>query len=422
MKIKRYLFLAVLFPSFILSQWQTYQTSTNNDFIDVCVVNQNIIWASGYNGTVFKTTDGGNTWILANGGLGQIPIMHITAVDQYKAWLTSGSNSRGIFLTSNGGNNWVEIDYSPKNFIDKIHFFNSNTGYFIADQVNDTLGFFISRNGGLSWHRSPNAPAGLENFALIDNMVSQLDTNFIWFNMNLNFSSRFYKLTGGLYNQWQMLNTGIGAARGTIFKDAQNGLMNSGRKVYKTSNGGVNWTFLKDSLTNGNVITDFINVSGTNWVILNTTGSIIISYDFGNIWQPLISYPAGSFWLHNSDSKDTNSIWIAADNGRLLKYNSHYIGINTIGIENIPSDFSLSQNYPNPFNPETKIRFTLPVHSDFSITVYDIAGREVFSVKDSKPAGIYEMSFDGTDFASGIYYYKLRAGDFIKSRTMVLLK
>ncbi|NQT24695.1 T9SS type A sorting domain-containing protein, partial [candidate division KSB1 bacterium] len=88
-----------------------------------------------------------------------------------------------------------------------------------------------------------------------------------------------------------------------------------------------------------------------------------------------------------------------------------------------PREFALSQNYPNPFNPTTTISYTLPVASDVQLAVYDILGREVMSlVNETMDAGVHQVTFDGMSVASGIYFYRLKAGDNIQTQKMMLLK
>ena len=95
---------------------------------------------------------------------------------------------------------------------------------------------------------------------------------------------------------------------------------------------------------------------------------------------------------------------------------------------NVPSGFALLQNYPNPFNSNTVIEFTLPEPSDVEITVYDILGRPVRQVLSGyHPAGAHVIGFDGTDsrnvpLPSGMYLYRITAGNLTQSRKMVLLK
>ena len=115
---------------------------------------------------------------------------------------------------------------------------------------------------------------------------------------------------------------------------------------------------------------------------------------------------------------------------------SQPIGIHTISTE-VPNHFSLSQNYPNPFNPSTKIKFSIPNiapslngESTYgargmitSLIIYDILGHEVTTlVNEMLKPGTYEVSFEGSNYSSGVYYYKLTAGDFAETKKMVLLK
>jgi hypothetical protein len=88
----------------------------------------------------------------------------------------------------------------------------------------------------------------------------------------------------------------------------------------------------------------------------------------------------------------------------------------------IPVEISLYQNYPNPFNPVTEIKFDIPKPGQVILKVYDIAGREVWSFNDFKKAGSYSVTFDGTNLASGIYFYRLEADAFAESKKMVLIK
>jgi len=92
-------------------------------------------------------------------------------------------------------------------------------------------------------------------------------------------------------------------------------------------------------------------------------------------------------------------------------------------VTQIPKVFSLSQNYPNPFNLVTKIDFEVPQTSKVTLKVYDILGRLVKTLVDeNKEAGFYTVPFDGTNLASGVYFYRIEAGSFVSSKKMVLLK
>jgi len=91
--------------------------------------------------------------------------------------------------------------------------------------------------------------------------------------------------------------------------------------------------------------------------------------------------------------------------------------------ENIPQKFNLQQNYPNPFNPVTNIKYDLPKDVYVKINIYDLLGREIKTlVNEFKQAGSYLISFNGTEFASGVYFYRIQAGSFIQVKRMVLIK
>jgi hypothetical protein len=89
----------------------------------------------------------------------------------------------------------------------------------------------------------------------------------------------------------------------------------------------------------------------------------------------------------------------------------------------IPSGFYLSQNYPNPFNPTTRIQYQISSSSNVSLKVYDVLGNEVLTLaNEEKPAGYYEVNFTAFQLASGLYFYKLQAGNFSETKKMILLR
>jgi len=89
----------------------------------------------------------------------------------------------------------------------------------------------------------------------------------------------------------------------------------------------------------------------------------------------------------------------------------------------VPVKFALEQNYPNPFNPITTINYSIPKASKVKLTIYDALGRKVADlVNERQEIGAYEVTFDASSLASGMYFYQINAGDFIKTQKMILLK
>lgn len=95
----------------------------------------------------------------------------------------------------------------------------------------------------------------------------------------------------------------------------------------------------------------------------------------------------------------------------------------TESISGIPTEFALAQNYPNPFNPSTAIKYEIPSSNFITLKIYDLTGKEVATlVNENLNAGRYTAVFNGSNLASGMYFYKITAGNFTSVRKMVLIK
>lgn len=126
--------------------------------------------------------------------------------------------------------------------------------------------------------------------------------------------------------------------------------------------------------------------------------TILTGESFQNITNPA---------FHNYDLNEKSKFKLGKD--------SHNI--------EIPYQYKLFQNYPNPFNPITTINFSIPKSSFVSLKIYDVLGREVTDLVDEiKSAGNYEVTFNANELSSGIYYYILKAGNFMETKKMTLVK
>jgi hypothetical protein len=121
--------------------------------------------------------------------------------------------------------------------------------------------------------------------------------------------------------------------------------------------------------------------------------------------------------------------FLTNEHGGRLTYNADKIislmmGDNITGnIDLSPKEYSLQQNYPNPFNPSTTIEYTIPKDGYVSLKVFDITGREIASLVDKyQNAGSYIVMWDASKFSSGVYFYRIVAGDYIATKRMVLNK
>jgi hypothetical protein len=105
-------------------------------------------------------------------------------------------------------------------------------------------------------------------------------------------------------------------------------------------------------------------------------------------------------------------------------YNSEVVvGIEDFVMSDIPTKFSLVQNYPNPFNPTTTIKYQMPELGVVTLKVFDVLGSEILTlVNEEKPIGSYKIEFNATGLPSGIYFYRLKSGDFIQTKKMLLIR
>ena len=168
-----------------------------------------------------------------------------------------------------------------------------------------------------------------------------------------------------------------------------------------------------------------ITVSGT--LIFSTpTGWPISNNQFNTeLW---IDYPNESMTITGTFSQtgdEASGTWSYYITGTICS--SSWVAIAPVYVEEvgdgIPEQFLIAQNYPNPFNPTTTIRYEIPEVSFVTLKIYDILGSEVTTlVNDKKPAGEYKISFDGTGLPSGVYFYQFKAGPFIQTKKMILLK
>ena len=205
--------------------------------------------------------------------------------------------------------------------------------------------------------------------------------------------------------------------------------------VVKTHEGTIFYTEgakLRRSIDNGLTVTTLVtpspsfainaicSVSDAELYIATDDNKVYISNNMGNTWQQITTgLPAGA-----------NIYSLKIINGTLYAgtyaYGVFYYEPDAIGIQNgneIANSFSLKQNYPNPFNPTTKIAFSIPKSSFVNITVYDMLGKEVNElVNGIKAEGNYEVNFDASTLAGGVYFYKLQTEDFSEIKKMTLIK
>jgi len=227
-----------------------------------------------------------------------------------------------------------------------------------------------------------------------------------------------------VYVAWRQEDDGQGSNRKILFAKSTDGGASFGAATEIASGG---WGSPSLALNpNGDIYIAYPNNTGTQNGIFCTR-----SNDQGN------TFPVTAFINSvNANAKDP-SIFVDANNILYSVWTDNrsgndgvYFSKGTITITNIgeisgviPTQYELLQNYPNPFNPSTVIRYTLPVSGNISLKVFDVLGKEVaVLVNEHRSAGVHEQKFDGAGLASGIYYYRITAGNYFAAKKFALIK
>ena len=160
------------------------------------------------------------------------------------------------------------------------------------------------------------------------------------------------------------------------------------------------------------------SMTANNYIVHENVEVTDKIYNSGFIEIPKESYINGNLLIsinrNGEGSAVVSQLWIRETGS---SFSVNYLG------DNLPETFHLKQNYPNPFNPTTTIEFHVPSSQNVSLKIFNILGQEVATlVQDYKKAGVHKTNFNGQNFASGVYFYQLKAGNFIKNKKMILIK
>jgi Secretion system C-terminal sorting domain len=208
------------------------------------------------------------------------------------------------------------------------------------------------------------------------------------------------------------------------------GEVSCGSWVLNTTNTGATWSWTTGWA--GKLTSFHFADSFTGWAVGTAglespvgeedTTEIWSTTDAGSTWNTqFLAYPGPK--LEDICFVDNTNGWAVGDGGTILHTTNG--GVTSVeGEQNgVPQQYLLSQNYPNPFNPSTTVRYGLPQRSHVTITVFNALGQQVAILQDGEQeAGYHEVRFDGSSLSSGVYLYRLQAGDFVQSRKLLLLR
>ncbi|MCG6959219.1 T9SS type A sorting domain-containing protein, partial [bacterium BMS3Abin03] len=227
-------------------------------------------------------------------------------------------------------------------------------------------------------------------------------------NGGTNWTAQTSSTTSTLY--WiKMVNTSTGYACGS-----------SGR-VVKTTNGGTNWETLTTPYTATHYKSDWVDAN--NGIVVGSSGYTIRTTNGGTSWTLEQTSGSTTYGIH-MNSSDPDSAWACGSIQGIYKWAAAPQGIAEWKNE-VPATYYINQNYPNPFNPTTTIKFGIPKAGNVTLNVYDITGRLVQTLVNNAPlnAGTVTYTFNGSNLASGVYFYSLIVdNNKIDTKKMVLVK
>jgi photosystem II stability/assembly factor-like uncharacterized protein len=287
------------------------------------------------------------------------------------------TNYTVLFKTTNGGDNFFLTHYLNDSGFE-IKFYDSLYGYILCNSILNGPELYRTTDGGFNWE--PNYEIGFIGCIFIQNRnVAYIGEAF------LNNSGGIIKTTNGGDNWFRVLNNG-NYFSSILFTDENVGFAIGDKSFYYTTNAGKNWTY------------SFIGMNSLMYNLCRPSQDVLI--------------------VIGSDGKIYRS----------TNYGGIFIGINHNEIS-IPKGIRLYQNYPNPFNPTTKIKFDVPVDSRIRgndrvvLKVYDILGKDIETLVNEKlNPGTYEVTFNASQYPSGVYFYRLTSDGYNETKRMILLK
>jgi photosystem II stability/assembly factor-like uncharacterized protein len=188
--------------------------------------------------------------------------------------------------------------------------------------------------------------------------------------------------------------------------------------VYRSSNAAEVWSKLDPGVMGA---VNALSITPSGDILATIAGQVHKSTDNGDTWmQYTTGLPGAQIWALavSSDATvyagtDTNAVFFSHDVALAVPY----------GAVEIPSRVTLHQNYPNPFNPSTTIRFAVPARTNVQLTVWNMLGQRVAVLQDGElDAGQHETILDARGLASGVYFYRIQAGSFTKTKRLLLLR
>ena len=429
-----YLFIIsiVIISSSLNAQWvQTNKPALDGNVMCFWVTDTSLIAGAGHG--IYNTADNGDTWTEL------LPWTKLEFVNAFVAAPTEPASTilfagglGGVYLSTNGGTSWIAANSGLENKqVRSLAVISDETEGTTTLFAGTTTGVFRSSDNGTSWIAS-----GLDSSDVFALTVTKDETGrsiiLAGIEPEVGISSCIFRSTDkgsswtasslSTYNTTCFAMSSGETGETNIFAGTYSG-------IYLSSDSGINWIHLDAGphLSVRSIAIISNGAGGINIFAGTFLGGILLSTDNGESWSTI-----NTGLIYEDKSVDalvaSGDYIFAATNfsGSVWRRLLSEIFASVTSVENsnnVPSKFILEQNYPNPFNPSTKIKYSVPQSSNAVLKIYDVLGKEVATlINEEKPAGNYEVEFDASNLSSGIYFYQLKAGSFIETKKMNLMK
>jgi len=379
-----------------------------NDISSSSMLNADTGYVAGNNGLIMRTINGGKSWNAITTSINK----NLNSISFLNSSLgVAVGDSGAVLITSNGGSSWSATQTGTSTRFNHIMFYGEGSAVILADNGN----ILRTTDAGSSWTTIQNVTSsslraasfsGSSNGIVVGNSGTALVTN----NGGANWSA-ISAFTGSKLRAVQMTSAQEIIAVG-----------DSGA-VFYSSNSGTNWVNRSYSTMNNLNAVYFVNpdtgyAGGDKGLVLFTTNR-------GVNWS--VQYEFVSKDVRSMTPYGANHILATGSAGLIMKSaiggGQHSVSKGSRVNKLVPQTYSLLQNYPNPFNPSTSIRYSIPKDGNVSLRVYNALGQLVSTLASGyHRAGDYNVSFDGMNYSSGIYFYRLESGNFSQVKKMVLIK
>ncbi len=400
--------------------WSLESDSFDEIITKIDFVNEKRGWAIGDN-KIFYTSDGGYNWELQYSTLKNLSYAGLDMIDSLEGWAISDNI---IYHTVDGGKTWLNSSLPSEYYFSRgIQFLNKMVGiiFEVRNFSNNNAYNYVTKDGGKTWE-----------LYQIQNPLAQSISSFFKIKF-VDGGHLYFANQQGLWisrdtaRTWE-LNTKIKTKFFTFdFLDTLNGCVPiNHEQIGYTTDGGNSWNSI---LLPFPVQANDIIIAGRDYYgklityVASVNGDLLRILE-GDFFSPRSINTYTDLYLNSFATYHNGNfinLWLAGYGFQIL-YTNDYV----TSIKNDNSSilhFKIEQNYPNPFNPFTTIRYGIPKESLVTIKIFDVLGREVTTLLNAEQkAGEHEVVWDAKDFASGVYFYQIKAGDFLAVKKMLLVK